>query len=180
MCLYAPFKLLRRVWRCDSQELESVMNMIQSCVQKGRNTSLQTLDAKIGIRKSITYDARHDTSFTSVSVIRKWSVFCKKADFLIDQAAPYMSQLSDVCKPSRFLASPPSLCGHTKPRHDLIDPSTRASRELRWTIHYNSLWVRHAHANPKICTGEAVTIVVATGLFCNSYASQRNYINETN
>ena len=63
MCLYTPFKMLRQHWRADSQEMESMVNSVQSCIKKAPTAVLATVDATVGVRKSLTYDHRHGSSY---------------------------------------------------------------------------------------------------------------------
>ena len=162
MSLFAPFKMLRQRWRCDSQELESIMTMIQSGVRRAPNITLDSLDAAVGIRKSLTYDAFYDTSFTkSTAVTRKWSIFEPRARQIIEDALPYLQQCStDVIQhPARFVCAPASAINCEKPLHGVTVPKNSSTRELKWACHFNSIWHKHARANPKIVSGLAVTAI---------------------
>ena len=62
-CVYAPFKLLRRYWKCDSQEIEGCMNILQNIMRRGPRTSLPVLDARIACRKAIGYEGLNESAW---------------------------------------------------------------------------------------------------------------------
>ena len=55
--LFGPFRLLRQRWRCDSQEIEGIMSMLKTARERANRMTLQTLDALVGNRKSLGYEA---------------------------------------------------------------------------------------------------------------------------
>lgn len=162
-----------------TQELESIMNMIQAAVKRGQRSTLQSLDAHVGVRKSLTYSSRHDSALAGMKNVQKWSDFSKKASQLIEDAVPHLLHCGDVVRPGRFLEPPPSTIACERPRLDLIDPLRRPCRELRWVTHYNSLWFKHARLNTHISSGKSVVIVRAVspsdGLLVESWVCHSLY-----
>ena len=155
--LFIPLKMTRRHWRCDSQEIEGVMSMIGNVLSHAPHTSLQTLDAKVGTRKSLTYDRRHGDGQSNLAVLRKWSAFKEVADDIIRENVEFLPECHTVMSHTRF-RPPPSSVLDAKIKHALVDPSLTDCHEARWAIHFNAEWVRAAKANTMISTGGCATI----------------------
>lgn len=162
--LFTPVELLRRHWRCDSQELEGIMNMIGTVMTRRPRTNIRALDATVALtlRKAITYDGRYATRGPNdTTTLRKFPRFQHATDAMIADAKPFLPDVGKTMSPARWAVPPPLLCPIMAPIPEMLDPRATLTHEVRWAAHYNSLWCKQARLHPSISDGGAGTLFEA-------------------
>jgi hypothetical protein len=107
-CAYAPFKYLQMNWRADTQEVEGVMNMIKTAVARSPAIGLALLDARVGNRKQLGYNAGVDQLHK-----RKFSLIQNSLDELLGACAELVPRVHEVMVPNRW--EPPVPCVRNVP-----------------------------------------------------------------
>ena len=67
MQLWAPMRLVVEGWSGDTQEIEGIHNLILVASRASSTITLETLDARVGLRKDVGLGSRSTWAFTGVS-----------------------------------------------------------------------------------------------------------------
>ena len=100
MTLYATFKVVACIWKCDTQEIEGYNNMIQQQVDKAPNIDLELLDARCATRKDFNLGSR-DTRCTRYCRIKPI------VDDMLEESVGHCGNCSAVLSKVHRWALPP-------------------------------------------------------------------------
>ena len=67
MQLWAPMRLVVEGWSGDTQEIEGIHNLILVASRASSTITLETLDARVGLRKDVGLGSRSTWAFTGGS-----------------------------------------------------------------------------------------------------------------
>ncbi|CAK0883579.1 unnamed protein product, partial [Prorocentrum cordatum] len=132
-CLYAPMRMVCEQWRCDTQEIEGINNMLQVVCQRAPRISLALLDARIGLRKEYGLGSRATATL-------KWSQIKDCVHATIDDSIQFTSEIRSVLTlPQRWAVPPLAYDPVAIPNERTIDAIVpKAAKE--WAASYNMAW----------------------------------------
>ena len=144
--LYAPWRIAALNWSATTQEIESVMNMINSRLKSSPSISHAVLDAQVGTTKQL-FSLRSDTTTTAASY--KWSAIQPVVEELVDVALPYVGECHAVMVPDRWKPAL-EVSRSISNRSVFVDPALRPSFAAKWAAQCTLMLRRAAARNASI------------------------------
>jgi len=134
MLVFAPIRLVAKLWRADTQQVEGVMNMIHNTCNASPHIGHALMDARVGNRKSAASFAPKGLNQTKYGVIRA------DVERLLDDSTHYLEAglalMGDI---SRF-TTPPPCPRQLQPALPLPDPSMGPSMVTQSVRSANAQW----------------------------------------